>query len=103
LVTNVLRCRGWEVVELGPNTPAADVIEAVGRTDCLRAVGVSAGSDGAKGSAARTLSAVRNGFPEVPLLAGGPGVPDPTVDRRLGADGWAADADQLDALLTDRA
>jgi hypothetical protein len=37
----------------------------------------------------------------VPLLAGGPGVPDATVARRLGGDGWAADADQLDALLSD--
>jgi excisionase family DNA binding protein len=101
LVTNVLRSRGWEVVELGPNTPAADVIEAVGRTDRLRAVGVSVGSDGAKESAARTLAAVRDRYPGVPLLAGGPGVPDATVARRLGGDGWAADADQLDALLSD--
>jgi excisionase family DNA binding protein len=101
LVTNVLRSRGWEVVELGPNTPAADVIEAVGRTDRLRAVGVSVGSDAAQESAARTLAAVRDRYPEVPLLAGGPGVPDATVARRLGGDGWAADADQLDALLSD--
>jgi excisionase family DNA binding protein len=101
LVTNVLRSRGWEVVELGPNTPAADVIEAVGRTDRLRAVGVSVGSDAAKESAARTLAAVRDRYPGVPLLAGGPGVPDATVARRLGGDGWAADADQLDALLSD--
>jgi len=100
-VTNVLRSRGWEVVELGPNTPAADVIEAVGRTDRLRAVGVSVGSDAAKESAARTLAAVRDRYPGVPLLAGGPGVPDATVARRLGGDGWAADADQLDALLSD--
>jgi excisionase family DNA binding protein len=102
LVTNVLRSRSWEVLELGPNTPAADVIEAVGRTDRLRAVGVSVGSDAAKDSAARTLAAVRDRFPEVLLLTGGPGVPDATVARRLGADGWSPDADQLDALLSDR-
>jgi methanogenic corrinoid protein MtbC1 len=103
LVTNVLRSRGWEVVELGPNTPAGDVIEAVGRADRLRAVGVSVGSDAAQESAAQTLAAVRDRFPEVPLLCGGPGVPDGTVARRLGAGGWAADADQLDTLLTNRA
>jgi MerR family transcriptional regulator, light-induced transcriptional regulator len=101
LVTNVMRSRGWEVVELGPNTPAADVIEAVVRTDRLRAVGISVGSDAARESAARTLAGVGDRFPEVPLLAGGPGVPNATVARRLGADGWASDAGQLDALLSD--
>jgi methanogenic corrinoid protein MtbC1 len=100
LVTNVLRSRGWEVVELGPNTPAADVVEAAGHTDRLRAVGVSVGSDMAKASAARTLAAIRERFPDVPLLAGGPAVPDTTVARGLGADRWAADADELDALLS---
>jgi len=34
-------------------------------------------------------------------LAGGPGLPDAMVARRLGADAWAPDADQLDALLSD--
>jgi excisionase family DNA binding protein len=101
LVTNVLRSRGWEVLELGPNTPVADLIEAVGRTDRLRAVGVSVGSDAATESAARALAAVHDRFPQVLLLAGGPGVPDATVARRLGADAWAPDADQLHALLSD--
>jgi excisionase family DNA binding protein len=101
LATNVLRSRGWEVLELGPNTPVADLVEAVGHTDRLRAVGVSVGSDAAQESAARALAAVRDRFPQVPLLAGGPGVPDATVAHRLGADGWAHDADRLDALLSD--
>jgi methanogenic corrinoid protein MtbC1 len=95
VVTNVLRSRGWEVLELGPNTPVADLIEAVGRTDRLRAVEVSVGSDAAKESAARAVAAVRHRFP----LASGPG--DAMVARRLGADAWAPDADQLDALLSD--
>ena len=100
LVANVLRSRGWEVVELGPNTPVPDVVDAAGHTDRLRAVGVSVGSDMAKTSAARTLAAIRERFPDVPLLAGGPAVPDTTVAQGLGADRWAADADELDALLS---
>jgi MerR family transcriptional regulator, light-induced transcriptional regulator len=100
IVSNVLRSRGWEVVELGPNTPAADVLEAVGHTDRLRAVGISVGSSAAEGSAARTLAAVHDRFPGVPLLAGGPGVPDARAARLLGAEGWARDADELDVLLS---
>ena len=75
------------MVELGPNTPAVDVIEAVGRVDRLRAVGVSVGSDAAEESAPRTLAAVWDGFPEGPLLCGGPGVPDgsPAGWGRVGA------------------
>jgi hypothetical protein len=71
---------------LGPNTPAVDVIAAVGRVDHLRAVGVSVGSDAAEESAPRTLVGVWDGFPEVPLLRGGPGVPDgsPPAGGRVG-------------------
>jgi hypothetical protein len=47
------------VVELGPNTAAVDVIEAMGRVDRLRAIGVSVGSEE---SAPRTLAAVWDGF-----------------------------------------
>jgi hypothetical protein len=39
----------------------------------------------------------------VPLLCDGPGAPDGTVASGPGATVWAADADQLDILLTDKA
>jgi excisionase family DNA binding protein len=100
LVTNVLRSRGWEVVEMGPNTPTADLVRAAQGADRLRAVGVSVGSDAALGAAAGMLAEVRTHVPGVPLLVGGPGVPDAVVARRLGGDAWAADADRFDALLS---
>ena len=75
------------MVELGPHTPAVDVIAAVGRVDRLRVVGVSVGRDVVEESAPRTLAVVWDGFPEVPLLCGGPGVPGGTVARRLGPTG----------------
>jgi excisionase family DNA binding protein len=100
LVTNVLRSRGWEVVEMGPNTPTADLVRAARDTDRLRAVGVSVGSDATLDAAAGTLAEVRRHLPGVPLLVGGPAVPDAVTARRLGGDGWAGDADDLDALLS---
>lgn len=100
LVTNVLRSRGWEVVEMGPNTPTADLIRATRGADRLRAVGVSVGSDAALDAAAGMLAEVRRHLPGVRLLVGGPGVPDAAVASRLGGDGWAADADEFDVLLS---
>ena len=102
LLTNVLRSRGWGVVELGPDTPSADVVDAAHRADRLLAVGVSVGSDVMVPTATGLLAEVRAALPGVPLLVGGPGVPDPTVARRLGGDGWGADADEVDAELVVR-
>jgi hypothetical protein len=90
------------VVELGPNTPAVDVIEAVGRVDRLRAVGVSVGSDAAEESAPRTNAG--RGLGRLP--GGAAAVRRPRGARRLArrlGPGGRIDADQLDTLLTDRA
>ena len=99
LATNVLRARGWEVVELGSDTPTAEVVAAARGADRLRAVGVSVGSQVSRHAASATLAAVRAQVPGVAVLAGGPGVPDEDTARRLGADGWARDAAALDELL----
>jgi excisionase family DNA binding protein len=99
LATNVLRARGWEVVELGSDTPTAEVVAAARGADRLRAVGVSVGSQVSRHAASATLAAVRAQVPGVAVLAGGPGVPDEDTARRLGADGWARDAAALDDLL----
>jgi excisionase family DNA binding protein len=99
LLTNVLRARGWLVVELGPHTPVGDFVAAARSADRLRAVGVSVGSTGTTGSAAGLLAALRAELPDTALLAGGPGVPDGATAEALGADGWGADADAVDALL----
>jgi methanogenic corrinoid protein MtbC1 len=99
LLTNVLRSRGWRVVELGPHTPLSDFVAAARSADRLRAVGVSSGSTGTTGSAAALVAALRAALPDTTLLAGGPGVPDAAAAEALGADGWGADADAVDALL----
>ncbi|HEX6423308.1 MAG TPA: B12-binding domain-containing protein [Acidimicrobiales bacterium] len=99
LLANVLRARGWEVVELGPNTPTADLVGAASSADRLRAVGVSVGSAATLDAAAGTLAELGERLPEVPRLVGGSGVPDAAAARLLGGDAWAPDADGVDALL----
>lgn len=99
LATNVLRARGWDVVELGPNTPTDDLVRAARGADRLLAVGLSVGSDATLDAAAATIAELRRELPEVPLLVGGPGVPTEAAARDLGADAWASDADRLADLL----
>jgi excisionase family DNA binding protein len=101
LLTNVLRARGWQVLELGANTPVDDFVAAAGRADRLTAVGVSVGSATTTSTAARVLAALRKALPDVPLLAGGPGLTDHHTAHTLGADAWAPDADATAELLTD--
>jgi methanogenic corrinoid protein MtbC1 len=100
LLANVLRARGWDVVELGPDTPSSDLLDAARSTDRLAAVGVSVGSSGTLEAARRVLADLRAHLPGVPLLAGGPALPDLTTARRLGADGWGADAEAVHAELS---
>jgi excisionase family DNA binding protein len=102
LLANVLRARGWGVVELGPDTPPEAVVDAARQADRLLAVGISIGSDRVVAAGTRTLTEVRTALPDVVLLVGGPGVPDAAAARRIGGDAWAADADEVDALLTAR-
>jgi excisionase family DNA binding protein len=102
LLANVLRARGWGVVELGPDTPPEAVVDAARQADRLLAVGISIGSDRVVAAGTRTLTEVRTALPNVVLLVGGPGVPDEAAARRIGGDAWAADADEVDAVLTAR-
>jgi MerR family transcriptional regulator, light-induced transcriptional regulator len=99
LLTNVLRSRGWGVIELGPDTPTLAVVTTARRADRLLAVAVSVGSEESFGAAADMTAELRRSLPGVPLLVGGPGVPDAPTALRLGGDGWGADADEVDHLL----
>jgi hypothetical protein len=85
---------------LGPNTPAVDVIAAVGRVDRLRAVGVSVGSDAAEESAHERWRRSGTASRRCRCSAAAPGC---RTARPPAGAGWATDADQLDTLLTDRA
>jgi hypothetical protein len=61
---------------------------------------VSVGSDSALTRAEGVLAELREHIPGVPLLAGGPAVPDLATAHGLGADRWGADADQVHAAVT---
>lgn len=91
VVAGVLRLSGWEVEDLGADVPAEELARAAASTDRLVAVGVSATTPGNDQTITAAVGAVRAAT-DVPVLVGGGAVVDEDAARRLGADGWAADA-----------
>lgn len=102
MLADVARGAGFDVVDLGTNTPIEALLDAAAAGPALVAVGVSVGSDGALPTAFRTVRALHRAHRAVPVLVGGPAILDAAHAARLGADGYAPDARtavaELDAL-----
>ena len=86
IAANLLRWAGFEVVELGPNTPADALAETVAREPGLLAVGIACTTDAARRPAQRAIATVRRSSPDVPILLGGAAISDAEHARKLGAD-----------------
>jgi excisionase family DNA binding protein len=88
IVADLLRWRGFDVVELGGNTPAEAMGDAVAPEDRLLAVGIVSTVGGLEGEVARAASSVRAAVPGVPLFIGGGAVRSDDHARTMGADLW---------------
>lgn len=100
MVSDLIRQGGWEVSDLGADTPASSFVHAARDVDDLVAVGISVTSPECLESAAATLVALREAFgSEVLLFVGGRAVADRDHALSLGADDSAADGVSLVALL----
>jgi MerR family transcriptional regulator, light-induced transcriptional regulator len=86
IAANLLRWRGFDVAELGADTPPEALSETVVNEPDLVAVGIACTTDGAIGAARRAISTVRLSSPDVPILLGGAGISDAEHARKLGAD-----------------
>jgi len=87
---NLLRWRGFNVVELGADTPPEALVEAVaneaGSNGGPLAVGIVSTLTGQQPSVESSVSEVHRAHPGVPVLLGGAAVVDASQARRLGAD-----------------
>ena len=97
MVAEVLRVHGWLVTFLGASTPADHLRRFVDEVGAVGVV-VSCSVPIFLGGALRSVQAVQ--AEGVPVLVGGRAFgPDDLRARRLGADGWAPDADTAGRLL----
>jgi excisionase family DNA binding protein len=106
LATNVLRGRGYDVIDLGADVPVDAFADAVSKVESplTAAVGVTAGNHD---RAVRAIvRAVHEKAPGVPILVGGAAVADAAHAARLGARWAGTDATALaaavDAVYQDR-
>ena len=98
LVANLIRHAGFAVLELGIDTPAADVLVAVDRADDLIAVGLGVTTIDRLDAACSVIAAVRLVHPSLPVLLGGQAVRNREVAELAGAVAWSAGPDLVDAL-----
>jgi excisionase family DNA binding protein len=87
---NLLRWKGFNVVELGADTPPEALVEAVaneaGTDGRPLAVGIVSTLSGQQRSVERSVTEVRRAHPGVPVLLGGAAIADASEAHRLGAD-----------------
>ena len=88
IVADLLRWRGFEVVELGANTPADALVNSLGSVDRLVAVGIASTTTGLDEEIIRTVKAVRARCPDATVLLGGSAIRSAAHSRQLGADIW---------------
>lgn len=100
MLSLVLRGEGYQVIDLGGDTPAdsiAAAVPAAGRR--LRAVGLSVSTSRRSAEIGDAVEAVRSTPWGGPLLIGGPAVGSRAEAAALGADDWAADAAGVVTIL----
>ncbi len=93
MLADLLRLEGWEVFDLGADTPANSFVHAASRMTGLTAVGVSVTTPVAVPGAVEVVQALRRAIgDEVPVVLGGAAITDADMARELGADFYAAGA-----------
>jgi methanogenic corrinoid protein MtbC1 len=101
MLADILAQAGFEVLNLGPDTPPESLHTAIATRDDLSAVVISVVSPARLPGAARLVAAARRSNPEVTIAVGGFAVPDQATAQRLGADGWVPDPRQLAQLISE--
>lgn len=83
---NLLRWEGFEVIELGANTPAESLAEVAAERGNLLALGIACTTELVLGAAQEAIAVVRAASPALAVLLGGAAVADEAHAHRLGAD-----------------
>jgi MerR family transcriptional regulator, light-induced transcriptional regulator len=99
MLTDILIQAGFDVLNLGTDTPPASLQAAMVGHDDLVAVVISVVSAACLPGAVEMIAAARRTDPSVAIVVGGFAVPDAVAGQRLGADGWVSDPRRLAQLI----
>jgi excisionase family DNA binding protein len=100
IVADLLRGRGFDVLDLGANTPVTSFVECARGANRLIAVLVGVTSKESVSHLSEIASALRREGVGAPLLVGGRAVPGESIALNYGADGWTGmDAEAVLAAI----
>jgi MerR family transcriptional regulator, light-induced transcriptional regulator len=88
IAADLLRWRGFDVVELGGNAPAEALGDAVAQERRLLAVGIVSTVDGHDTEVTLSVNSVRAAVPGIPIFVGGGAISSEAHARAVGADMW---------------
>lgn len=103
MAANVLRGRGYEVVDLGANVPVEAFASAVAKATRPLAVAVAVTAGDHDRSVRAIVRQLKKSAPEVSVLVGGAGIEGAPHAERLGARWTGADARSLGELIDELA
>lgn len=102
MLADLLRIEGWDVCDLGPDTPSDSFVHVLTTMDSVDAVGLSVTDPQCLDSCAHTCAALRAAGVTVPVFVGGQAIRDEAHALELGAHAYAPDAVTLIELLARR-
>jgi len=88
IAADLLRWAGFNVIELGADTPADALAQALAGVPDLLAVAMACTTQDSTTSARRVIAHLRTALPDTTVLLGGAAITDADQALRLGADGF---------------
>ncbi|MBL6620334.1 MAG: cobalamin-dependent protein [Ilumatobacteraceae bacterium] len=98
MLSDMVRAAGWEVSDIGADSPASSFVSAARETRSA-AVVVSVTLADSLESCRDTVLAIREAEPDMPVIVGGRGIASRAVAASVGADHHSAGLDDLLDLL----
>ena len=89
IAADLLRWAGYNVIELGADTPAEALTQVLAETSDLLAVAMACTTRASTTSARRVITHLRKALPGTTVLLGGAAITDANQALRLGADGFS--------------
>lgn len=99
MLADILRSGGYEVIDLGPDTPPVSLVATVERAAPVTAVCISVVYSESLAAAAGMVAAIDEAHPGLPVIAGGRAVRSSEEAARLGRVLWADSAASALALI----
>lgn len=101
ILGDLMRLHGWDVTDLGANTPTASFVHAAQRSAELKAIGLSVTHSTNLSDIEACCRTIKDAQPELLVVVGGGGLRGVGADD-LGADACVYSADELHELLLTR-